>query len=132
MAIGDLTFTVQKIASEGAQKSVKIIEYTVSGTDDNSKSASLQRTIGFKLKDGTEAGYVGFNDITEANAIAWIKSALTPTHIKDDYVDADGILQGTATGTDLWDEVERGIKDDIAAAIATVAREAETSALPWA
>lgn len=122
----DLTFTVQKIKTTGEHKAVINIHYTVSGTDDNGKSASLHRVIPFPIKDGTEDGYVAFDDITQETAVAWVKSALTPTHLADVYVDDDGYMQGTATGIDLWSEVEQSIKADINSEIA----KAETN-LPW-
>ena len=126
----DLTFTVQKIETQGNHKAVQVIHYTVSGTDSDGASASLQRTTGFKLKDGTEAGYVAFNDVTQATAVAWVKSALTPIHLANSYIetDADGneTMKGTADGADMWPEVKLGIEIDIKAAIAK-----EKTNLPW-
>tara|TARA_B100000780_G_scaffold145515_1_gene101674 strand:+ start:501 stop:887 length:387 start_codon:yes stop_codon:yes gene_type:complete len=126
----DLTFTVQKIKTEGENKAVQVIYYTVSGTDDDGASASLQRITGFKLKDGTEDGYVAFEDVTQATAVAWVKSALTPIHLANSYIetDADGNeeMKGTADGVDLWPGVKLGIEMDIKAAIAKAATN-----LPW-
>tara|TARA_R110000744_G_C19199667_1_gene544816 strand:+ start:465 stop:851 length:387 start_codon:yes stop_codon:yes gene_type:complete len=126
----NLTFTVQKIQTQGDHKAAQVIHYTVSGTNSDGASASLQRTTGFKLKDGTEAGYVAFDDVTQDTAVAWVKSALTPTHLANSYIetDADGNeeMKGTADGADLWPEVKLGIEMDINEAIAKAATN-----LPW-
>ncbi len=128
----DLTFTIQKMDVKGDHKAVTVIHYTVSGTDDNNKTASLQRTIPLRpVPDGTEDGFVAFADVTQETATAWIKSALTPIHLEDSYVDKDGIMQGTETDIDLWPEVKQGIINDINSKIAETESEKETN-LPWA
>jgi len=49
----NLTWTIDNMKTEGEQKSVRIIEYTVSGTDENNNTASIKGAVGFKLRDGT-------------------------------------------------------------------------------
>lgn len=126
-----LTFTIDKIETQGEHKSVHFIHYTMSGTDDNNKTGSIKSVVGFNLKEESAAGFIPFADITEANAKDWIKFALTPKHLENTYVDDNGHLQGDETGKDLWPEVEQGLKKQIEQVIAEEEAKNETN-LPWA
>jgi len=100
----NLTWTIDNMKTEGEQKSVRIIEYTVSGTDENNNTASIKGAVGFKLRDGTETDFIDFNSIDNETAISWIKQALTPVVLDDD---------GNETDIDAWSEIEQGIKIQI-------------------
>ena len=113
----ELTFVVTKLETQGEHNAVNVIHYTVSGTDDNGDSATLERTIGFKLADGTADNYIAFNNVTQANALAWLQNALTPP-VKDDL--------GNTLDIDTYPEVKLGIEIDIKSSIAKAATN-----LPW-
>jgi len=112
----ELTYTIDKIETTGEQNSVRIIHYTISGTEDG-VTESIKRTAGFSLKDGTEDNFVAFENLTEETAISWIKKHLTPNVVDDD---------GNETDIDCWDEVEQGLIQDIKDEI----KKQETN-LPW-
>jgi|SRR5210317_744253 len=100
----NLTWTINNMTTEGEHNSVRTIEYTVTGTDENNNTASIKRAVGFKLRDGTETDFIDYNTIDTTTAISWIKEALTPVVLDDD---------GNETDIDAWSEVEMFIKMDI-------------------
>jgi hypothetical protein len=100
----NLTWTIDNMTTEGEHKYVRIIHYTVSGTDENNNTGSIKGAVGFKFRDGTEDDYIDFNSIDKETAISWIKKALTPVVLDDN---------GNETDIDTWSEVEQGIKIQI-------------------
>jgi len=100
----DLIWKIDNMTTEGEHKYVRIIHYTVSGTDENNKTASIKGAVGFKFRDGTEDDYIDFNSINKETTISWIKQALTPVVLDGD---------GKKTDTDAWPEIETSIKMDI-------------------
>jgi|TARA_E500000318_G_C3524186_1_gene197701 hypothetical protein len=100
----NLTWTIDNMTTEGEHKYVRIIHYTVSGTDENNNTGSIKGAVGFKFRDGTEDDYIDFNNIDKETAISWIKKALTPVVLDDN---------GNETDIDAWSEVEQGIKIQI-------------------
>ena len=100
----DLTWKIDNMTTEGEHKYVRIIHYTVSGTDENNNTGSIKGAVGFKFRDGTEDDYIDFNSIDKETAISWIKQALTPVVLDDD---------GNETDIDVWFEIEQGIKIQI-------------------
>ena len=100
----DLTWKIDNMTTEGEHKYVRIIHYTVSGTDENNNTGSIKGAVGFKFRDGTEDDYIDFNSIDKETAISWIKQALTPVVLDDDRKETD---------IDAWSEIEMSIKMDI-------------------
>jgi len=100
----NLTWKIDNMTTEGEHKYVRIINYTVSGTDENNNTGSIKGSVGFKFRDGTEDDYIDFNNIDKETAISWIKKALTPVILDDD---------GNETDIDAWSEVEMFIKMNI-------------------
>jgi len=100
----NLTWKIDNMTTQGEHNSVRTIEYTVTGTDENNNTASIKGAVGFKLRDGTETDFIDYNTIDTTTAISWIKKALTPVILDDD---------GNETDIDAWSEVEMFIKMDI-------------------
>jgi hypothetical protein len=100
----DLTWKIDNMTTEGEHKYVRIIHYTVSGTDENNNTGSIKGAVGFKFRDGTEDDYIDFNSIDKETAISWIKQALTPVILDDD---------GKETDIDAWPEIEMTMKMNI-------------------
>ncbi len=100
----NLTWTIDNMTTEGEHKYVRIIHYTVSGTDENNNTGSIKGAVGFKFRNGTEDDYIDFNSIDNETAISWIKQALIPVVLDDD---------GNETDIDPWSEIEMSIKMDI-------------------
>jgi len=100
----DLIWKIDNMTTEGEHKYVRIIHYTVSGTDENNNTGSIKGAVGFKFRDGTEDDYIDFNNINKETAISWIKQALTPVVLDDDRKETD---------IDAWSEIEMSIKMDI-------------------
>ena len=100
----NLTWTIDNMTTEGEHKYVRIIHYTVSGTDENNNTGSIKGAVGFKFRDGTEDDYINFNSIDNETAISWIKQALTPVVLDDD---------GNETDINPWSEIEMSMKMDI-------------------
>ena len=92
------------MTTEGEHKYVRIIHYTVSGTDENNNTGSIKGAVGFKFRDGTEDDYIDFNSIDKETAISWIKQALKPVVLDDDWNETD---------IDVWSEIEQVIKIQI-------------------
>ena len=71
------TWTVDKLISYDSYDSkdnvVYAIEYTVSFTD-NGKTCAVQGLINLDLSD--LSSFTTYSDITEANALAWVKAAI--------------------------------------------------------
>ena len=100
----DLIWKIDNMTTEGEHKYVRIIHYTVSGTDENNNTGLIKGAVGFKFRDGTEDDYIDFNNINKETAISWIKQALTPVVLDDDRKETD---------IDAWSEIEMSIKMDI-------------------
>ena len=100
----DLIWKIDNMITEGEHKYVRIIHYTVSGTDENNNTGSIKGAVGFKFRDGTEDDYIDFNSIDKETAISWIKQALTPVILDND---------GNETDINAWSEIEQGIKIEI-------------------
>jgi len=100
----NLIWKINNMENEGEHNSVRIIHYTVSGTDENNNTASIKQAVGLNPRDGTEDDFIDFNNIDEATAVSWIKQALTPVVFDDD---------GNKTDINVWSEIEMSIKMDI-------------------
>jgi hypothetical protein len=100
----NLQWTIDNMTTEGEHKYVRIIHYTVSGTDENNNTSSIKGAVGFRFRNGTEDDYIDFNSIDNETAISWIKQALTPVVLDDD---------GNETDINAWSEIEQGIKIQI-------------------
>ena len=50
----NLIWKINNMENEGEHNSVRIIHYTVSGTDENNNTASIKQAVGLNPRDGTE------------------------------------------------------------------------------
>ena len=75
------TWTIPTVEHEVATGGITVIHYTVTGEDTDGNTNKMYGTVSC-TPDPTSTDFIAYDNVTEANCIAWVKAQLDVANIE--------------------------------------------------